>query len=44
MTIKVVGLDPALDPQKGSVEMAKLVENTLVALGPVPEPVIMVAM
>ncbi len=44
MTIKVVGVDTALDPQKGSVEMAKLVENTLVALGPVPEPVIMAAM
>jgi branched-chain amino acid transport system substrate-binding protein len=42
--IKVVGIDTAMDPQKGSVEMAKLVENTLVALGPVPEPVIMAAM
>jgi len=42
--VKVVGIDTAMDPQKGSVEMAKLVENTLVALGPVPEPVIMAAM
>jgi branched-chain amino acid transport system substrate-binding protein len=42
--VKVVGVDTALDPQKGSVEMAKLVENTLVAMGPVPEPVIMAAM
>jgi branched-chain amino acid transport system substrate-binding protein len=42
--VKVVGVDTALDPQKGSVEMAKIVENTLVALGPVPEPVIMAAM
>ena len=42
--VKVVGVDTAMDPQKGSVEMAKLVENTRVALGPVPEPVIMAAM
>lgn len=42
--VKVIGVDTALDPQKGSVEMAKLVEKTLVALGPVPEPVIMAAM
>ena len=43
--VKVVGIDTALDPQKGSVEMARIVsENTLVALGPVPEPVIMAAM
>jgi len=42
--IKVVGVDTALDPQKGSVEMARLVKDTLVALGPVPEPVIMAAM
>ena len=42
--VKVIGVDTGMDPQKGSVEMAKLVENTLVALGPVPEPVIMAAM
>ena len=42
--VKVVGVDTALDPQKGSVEMARLVKDTLVALGPVPEPVIMAAM
>jgi branched-chain amino acid transport system substrate-binding protein len=43
--VKVVGVDTALDPQKGSVEMARIVEErTLVALGPVPEPVIMAAM
>ena len=42
--IKIVGVDTALDPQKGSVEMARLVKDTLVALGPVPEPVIMAAM
>jgi branched-chain amino acid transport system substrate-binding protein len=42
--VKVIGVDTALDPQKGSVEMAKIVEKTLVAMGPVPEPVIMAAM
>jgi branched-chain amino acid transport system substrate-binding protein len=42
--IKIVGVDTALDPQKGSTEMARLVKDTLVALGPVPEPVIMAAM
>jgi branched-chain amino acid transport system substrate-binding protein len=42
--IKVVGVDTALDPQKGSTEMARLVKDTLVALGPVPEPVIMASM
>jgi branched-chain amino acid transport system substrate-binding protein len=42
--VKVVGVDTALDPQKGTVEMAKIVKDALVALGPVPEPVIMAAM
>ena len=42
--VKVIGVDTALDPQKGSVEMARIVKDTLVALGPVPEPVIMAAM
>ena len=42
--VKVVGVDTALDPQKGSTEMARLVKDTLVALGPVPEPVIMASM
>jgi branched-chain amino acid transport system substrate-binding protein len=42
--VKVIGVDTALDPQKGSVEMAKLVESALVALGPVPENVIQAAM
>ncbi len=42
--VKVIPVDTALDPQKGSVEMAKIVENSLVAMGPVPEPVIMAAM
>ena len=42
--VRIVGVDTALDPQKGSTEMARLVKDTLVALGPVPEPVIMAAM
>ena len=42
--VKVVPVDTAFDPQKGSVEMAKLVENSLVTLGPVYEPVIQAAM
>jgi branched-chain amino acid transport system substrate-binding protein len=43
--VKVIGVDTALDPQKGSVEMARIIENgSLVAMGPVPEPVIMAAM
>lgn len=42
--IKVVAVDTALDPQKGTVEMANIVKDALVAIGPVPEPVIMAAM
>jgi branched-chain amino acid transport system substrate-binding protein len=41
--VKVTGVDTALDPQKGVVEMGKIVQSALVALGPVPEPVIMAA-
>jgi branched-chain amino acid transport system substrate-binding protein len=41
--VKVIGVDTALEPQKGVVEMSKIVEWALVALGPVPEPVIMAA-
>jgi branched-chain amino acid transport system substrate-binding protein len=41
--VKVIGIDTALEPQKGVVEMSKIVEWALVALGPVPEPVIMAA-
>ena len=41
--VKVTGVDTALEPQKGVVEMGKIVEWALVALGPVPEPVIMAA-
>ena len=42
--VKVIGVDTALDPAKGTVEMAKVVKDSLVALGPVPETVIMAAM
>src|SRR5208337_2537359 len=42
--VRIVGVDTALDPQTASTEMARLVKDTLVALGPVPEPVIMAAM
>lgn len=42
--VKVVGVDTALDPQLGSVKMAEIVKNALVALGPVPENVIQAAM
>jgi branched-chain amino acid transport system substrate-binding protein len=41
--VKVIGVDTALEPQKGVVEMGKIVDWALVALGPVPEPVIMAA-
>jgi branched-chain amino acid transport system substrate-binding protein len=41
--VKILPLDTALEPQKGVVEMSKVVEWALVALGPVPEPVIMAA-
>jgi branched-chain amino acid transport system substrate-binding protein len=42
--VKIVAIDTGLDPQKGTAEMSKLVKDTLVALGPVPEPVIAAAM
>jgi branched-chain amino acid transport system substrate-binding protein len=42
--VKVTGIDTANDPQKGTVEMARIVKDGLVSLGPVPEPVIMAAM
>jgi branched-chain amino acid transport system substrate-binding protein len=42
--VKIVGVDTGSDPQKGSTSMAFLVSSTLVALGPVPEPVILAAM
>lgn len=42
--VKVTGIDTALSPETGTVEMAKLADTALVAMGPVPEPVIMAAM
>jgi len=42
--VKVIPVDTGMDPQKGSVEMARIVKDSLVAMGPVPEPVIMAAM
>ena len=42
--VKVIGIDTAMSPEIGTVEMAKLSESALVAMGPVPEPVIMAAM
>jgi len=42
--VKVTGVDTALEPQKGVVEMGRIVEWAHIALGPVPEPVIMAAM
>jgi branched-chain amino acid transport system substrate-binding protein len=42
--VRVVPVDTAFDPQKGTVEMAKVVEYALAALGPVYEPVIQAAM
>ncbi len=42
--VRIIKIDTGLDPQKGSVEMARIVRDSLVALGPVPEPVIMAAM
>lgn len=43
--IRVVPIDTGMDPNKGVVEMSRLVEgNFIAAIGPVPEPVIMAAM
>lgn len=42
--VKIVPVDTGIDPQKGSVEMARIVKDSLVALGPVPENVILSAM
>jgi branched-chain amino acid transport system substrate-binding protein len=42
--VKVTGVDTGLEPQKGVVEMSKIVTYALIALGPVPEPVILAAM
>ena len=42
--VKIVRIDTGMSPEKGTVEMAKLTESALVAMGPVPEPVIMASM
>ena len=42
--LKIIPVDTGLDPQKGVVEMGKIVQYALATLGPVPEPVIMAAM
>lgn len=41
--VRVVGVDTGVSPEKGTVEMSKLVSDALVVMGPVPEPVIMAA-
>ena len=43
-SIRVLGVDTATDPLKGSMEMVRIVKDSLVALGPVPETVFMAAM
>ena len=43
--VKILPVDTGMSPEKGTVEMAKITEGgALVAMGPVPEPVIMAAM
>jgi branched-chain amino acid transport system substrate-binding protein len=42
--VEIIRIDTGMSPEKGSVEMAKVVEKDYLAvLGPVPEPVIMAA-
>ncbi len=41
--VKVTGIDTAMSPETGTVEMAKLTKSALVVMGPVPEPVILAA-
>ena len=41
--VKIVRVDTGVSPEKGTVEMSKLVDDALVVMGPVPEPVIMAA-
>ncbi len=41
---KIVKIDTGMSPETGSVEMAKIAKTALVALGPVPEPVILASM
>lgn len=42
--VRVRAVDTGVDPEKGAVEMAALADESLVVLGPVPEPVILAAM
>jgi len=41
--VKILRVDTGMEPEKGIVEMSKLVDTALCVLGPVPEPVIMAA-
>ncbi len=41
--VKIVRVDTGMSPEKGTVEMSRLVSDALVVMGPVPEPVIMAA-
>lgn len=41
--VKIVRVDTGVSPEKGTVEMSKLVGDALTVMGPVPEPVIMAA-
>ncbi|MDC7124037.1 MAG: ABC transporter substrate-binding protein, partial [Spirochaetales bacterium] len=42
--VKIIRVDTGLSPEKGTVEMSKLVKDSLVVMGPVPENVIMASM
>jgi len=42
--VKIVHLDTGVSPEKATVEMAKIADKALVALGPVPEACILSAM
>lgn len=42
--VKIGKIDTGMSPETGSVEMAKIAKTALVAMGPVPEPVIMASM
>ncbi len=41
--VRIERIDTGMSPEKGTVAMSKLVEDALVVMGPVPEPVIMAA-
>ena len=42
--VKIIDHDTGVSPEKATVEMSKIVDDALVALGPVPEACIMAAM